>query len=278
MIVRVGDRTVCGRAVDLEAAVAPERVAEAVRTGSATAGDVEIEVYARSAGPLHDRVGWIGPSPAIRPRTALAVAARSRGWTTPVDGRLAAARERLAETDVEPADADLAARRRRIAEAAAETDALRERVAEARGRVLAGAAGADGEPGDRLEDAVRQLSEVETAAVAAREAHRRGRVAARRERDRLRERLRLADEVANLERRARADLVERALPAYRAALAAASTGDPPSDPFAATPDAMALAVARVGHLRAPVVLVCGRFPAAPDASRWLRAPVIRLEP
>lgn len=277
MIVRVGDRTVCGRAVDLEAAVAPERVAEAVRTGSATAGDVEIEVSARSATPLHDRVGSVGPSPAIRPRTALAVATRSRGWTTPVDGRLAAARERLAEADVELADADLAARRRRVAEAAAQTDALRERVAEARGRVLA-AAGADGESGDRLEDAVRQLSEVETAAVAAREAHRRGRVAARGERDRLRERLRLADEVANLERRARADLVERALPAYRAALAAVPDTAAPSDPFAAAPDAMALAVARVGHLRAPVVLGCGRFPDARSASRWLRAPVVRLEP
>lgn len=280
MIVRVGDRTECGRAVDLVADVGPDDVAAAVRTGRATADGTEIEVYARDPGPLHERVGAVGPSPSIRPRTALALAARSRGWSTPVDARLAAARERLDAVDVDGADVDLAASRRRVAEATAETEAARERVATARGRLLAEAGddATDGAAADRLAAAVRELSEVETAAVAARETHGSARTSVRRTRERLRERLRVADEVGNLERRARARLVEHARPAYRAALAAVPGHSIAADPFDTDPDAMALAVARVAHLRAPVVLACDRFPDARSAARWLRAPAIRLEP
>lgn len=281
MIVRVGDLSARGRAVGLSTDVPPERVAEAVRERAACdAGERTIEVRSRAAGPLHERVGCVGPSPSIRPRTALAVAARSRGWSTPLDARLAAARKKLESADVEGVDVDLAATRQRVAEASADTEAVREQVATARGRLLAGGGGEGTDPAaaDRLEDAVRELSEVETAAVAARESHASARAAADRSRDRLRERLRLADEVGNLERAARATLVERAQPAYRAALGAVPGESVPGDPFAADPDAMALAVARVGRLAAPVVLGCDRFPDADAAARWLRAPVIRLEP
>lgn len=278
MILRVGDAVRAGRAVDLPAGegVTADAVAEAVRTGTARTGDATVEVWARTPGALHDCVGAIPSEPSIRPRTALAVAARSRGWRTPVDARLAAARVELAALAVDADDANLADRRRAVAEASSGIDRLRERVAEARGRLASEPD--DATPGDSLEAAVGELADAETTAAAARESLAEARTRTRATRDRLEARLRLADEVGNLRRTARACLVERAEPAYRAALAAVPGLDRPADPFEAPPDAMALAVARVGALSAPVVLSCGRFPDASAAARWLDAPAIRLSP
>lgn len=277
MIVTVGDRVHSDRAVDLDVAPPPARVAEAVRTGSAETDGGSIEVVARSAGALHARVGCIEPEVALRPRTALAEAARSRGWTTVHDPQLAAARRRLSATTVETPETDLDRHRRRIAKTRAEADTHRERVAEARGRALAN--GGDEPTGTAgLEGAIRELSEVETAAAAARQAHEHARDEMWRLRDQLRQRLRLVDEVGRLERRARAALVERASPAYRRAVEAVPDVGLARTPFNAPDDAMALAVAAVGCVAAPVVLGSGRFSDAKSAARWLRAPVIRLEP
>lgn len=297
MICRAGEGTVAGRAVDLRSCEAvedadldPETVATAVREGAATTAEgTRVSVLARTPGPLHHRVGCVTPAVSIRPRTALAVAARSRGWTTPVDDDLVAARERLrahraGEGDT-PRDEDrpeTTARRRDLAAVTADVDRLRERAAEARGRLQASDAGETTAPSDGeapLAAAIRELSEAETAAAAARERHRRARDAARDRRDRLQERLHVADEVRNLEREARAHLVGRARDAYETALGAVPGGPdstPPSDPFAAEPDAMALAVARVGDVSAPVVLAGDRFSDAGTAARWLGAPVVRL--
>lgn len=287
MICQVGDRAFAGRAVDLPGAIDPATVAMAVREGHATLDSgTTVAVLARTAGPLHERVGTITPETPIRPRTALAAAARSLGWTTPVDDDLARARERLAcsEPASEADDSDPAALRRRLAETTEEVERLRERVAETRGRVRAAdgeaPAGERADPADHadsLAEAVADLSEVETAAAAAREDHRAARTEARAARDRLRDRLRRRDAVANLEREARAHLVDRARPCYESALATVPGVACPAAPFDGPPDAMALAVARVGDLAAPVVLACDRFADASAAARWLDAPAIRLE-
>ena len=276
MICRVGERAHAGRAVDLPASLDPERVVRAVRTGAATSADPPITVDARAPGRLHERVGYVHEDLSLTPRTALAVAARSRGWTTGYDDRLREARGALAAHVDVPASPP-ASSRQQVAEAREEVDRLRERVAAARGRVEA----ADGEaPADRerLADAIRALSEVETDAAAARERRRRDREATRAARDELQERLRLEDRVANLERRARRVLVERARPAYERALDAVPGCAPGTAPFETAPEAMALAIARFGDLRAPAVLATGRFSDATAAAAWLDAPVVRLEP
>ena len=286
MIVRVGDRVERGRAVDLVdwcPTLAPATVARAVREGRAEADGTPVAVQARQAGALHERVGCVTPAASLRPRTALAVAARSRGWSTPVDGALREARERLATVAAETAtgpDPNGLTARRRLADADDEVARLRERVAEARGRVQARRDGGTGSADSdaALQDVVRDLSEVETAVAAAREKRRVARAEARAARDRLEDRLALEDDVGNLERQARAHLVERARAAYESALATVPDIDEPIAPFDAPPDAMALAVARVGDTAAPVVVACDRFADARAAARWLDAPAVRLEP
>lgn len=274
MICRVGDARYFGRVVVIDRNVDPERVARAVRTGGATAADPRIEVEAAAAGPLHERVGCIHPDCSLRARTALAFAGRSKGWTTAFDDELDAVRERLATLADPPAVPDSRSARRELAEATGEIDRLRERVAAVRGRVEA----AQDTEGDPLEAAIRSLSEVETTAAAARERRDTVREAAREVRDRREERLRLVDRRENLARRARRALVDRARDAYVDALAAVPGSHDVAAPFEAPPDAMALAVAHVGDLAAPVVLAVDRFRDADAASAWLDAPIIHLEP
>lgn len=262
----------------------PSRVVEAVRSPDA-GGEGRIAVDAPPPGPVHDHVGHVHPEMGLRTRTALARAARSRGLEPPCADDLAAARERLAELSVEEGDAT--PYRRAVAEATAETDRLRERVATVRGKLQA-AREHDAEAPDAaadLEAAIRELSEVETTGMAARQQLRRARENARQRRDRRERVRRLEDRVANLEREARAHLVERVADRYAAAVADAPGGedlaDAPGgenavDPFDADPVTAALATARVAVLSAPVVLACDRFGSAAAASRWLDAPVVRI--
>lgn len=273
MICRIGGARYAGRAMTLEASVDPARLARAVRRGRDATATPPIEVDGPETGPLHDPVGCIHTEISLRPRTALAMAARSRGWSAPVDDELEAVRAEVADLAEPPAVPEAADANRRLSATYDEVERLRERVAAIRGRVAAD----EGEPAD-LEEAVRGLSEVETAAAAARERRRATREAAREARDRLEERLRLEDRLGNLERRARRELVEQSRGEYREALAAVPGLDEVSDPFDAPPDAMALAVARVGEVEAPVVLAADRFPDARAAADWLDAPVLRLEP
>jgi hypothetical protein len=275
VICRVGDRTCTGRALDLPAGVDPARLVRAVRTGDATETEPPIRVVARTAGRLHERVGHVHGDLTIRPRTALAVAARTRGWRTAYDAPLRDAREALAAQDV-PEVEPAVEPHRELAETRGERDRMRERVATARGRVQAAPGEATAER-EELASAIRDLSEVETSVAAARERRRRDREAADVARDHLQERLRLADRVANLERRARRALVDRARSPYASALAAVPGVAPDSLPFEAAPDAMALAIARFGEPRAPLVLSTGRFSDAAAAATWLATPVLRLE-
>lgn len=277
MICRVDGTLSRGRAVTLDDGVDPETVARAVREGTANDGAVTVTVSAREPHPVHERVGCLHPGTSLRVRTALAAAARARGWTTPHDAELGRAREALAA--VEPGEVATEDARRAVASATESTDRLRERVAAARGRLRARSDhGLDERPArERLEDAARELSEAETSAAATRQTLDRRRREAESVRDTLDERLRLEDEVANLERRARATLVERARDAYAAAVGAVPGGPAdPGDPFGVDPLTAGLAVARVADFDAPVVLACGRFEGARAASRWLGAPVVQI--
>jgi hypothetical protein len=157
-----------------------------------------------------------------------------------------------------------------VAETEARVERLRERVAAARGR--------QGEAEGDVEAAVRSLSEAETSLAAARERREHRREAARDGRDRLEARLALRDRLGNLERQARRSLVDRTRERYVCALNAVPALGDPGDPFAAPADAMALAIARVGTLRAPAVVATGRFSNAERAADWLDAPVVHLDP
>lgn len=286
MICRVGGAVHRGRTVSFAGSVAPETVAAAVREGVATDADgTTVAVTARTPHPVHERVGCLCPSMGLRVRTALAAAARARGLGTPHDPRLRRARDRLAtitdETDdgeSDGPDPPTADARERLAAAREETDRLRERVATVRGRLRAreesGLATEDVRA--QLEAAARELSEVETEAVAARQTLERARRRTRETRDELDERLRLEDRVANLQRRARRALVERVRDAYAAAVADVPGSREPPDPFAVDALTAGFAVARVADFDAPVVVSGSRFESARAVSRWLGAPVVRV--
>lgn len=277
MIVRIEDTRLRGRAVRLDESVDSRVVARAVREGEATASGRTITVLAREPHPVHERVGHVYPEMGLRVRTALAEAARARGLSTPLDGEIREVRGRLRELTVD--DVDTAAQRRAVAEASADTDRLRETVAERRGELLARReAGRDTDHvSEEFRDAARALSEAETSAAAARQNLDRRRREARATRDRLERRMALEDDLANLRRRARERLVERLRGAYACGLAAVPGGpDTVADPFDVDPVTAALAVARVADLDGPVVLACDRFPSARAASAWLGAPVVRV--
>lgn len=277
MICRVDGAVYRGRLVRLPQSVDPEAVAHAVRNGDRSDESGSLSIVARTPHPVHERAGCLRPGMAVRVRTALAEAARARGYRTPCDGALSRARERLAGFDA--GDAATAKARRDVAEAAADTDRLRERVAAIRGRLQVRTEHDLGsEPAsEHLEAAARELSEVETRAAAARQTLDRKRREARKVRDTLEVRMRLEDRVANLKRRARAVLVDRVRGAYTAAVTDVPGGPAdPADPFDVDGLTAGLAVARVADFDAPVVVACDRFESARAASRWLGAPVVQV--
>ena len=277
MICRVGNAVYRGRYVTVDQAVGPAVVARAVREGRA-AGEFTVSVRARRPHDAHEVVGCLRPGQAVQVRAALVGAARSRGHESPYDERLTELREKLAECESEHLDSS--DQRLAVAQTRAETDALRERVAALRGRldVRRELDISTEDAKERLEEAIRELSEAETERAAAEQALEKTRRRTRRVHDALEERFRLEDEIANLERRARRWLVERVRPAYESALATVPSGAEtlPTDPLAVDGVTAGLAVARVATLRAPVVLACDRFGSARAASAWLGAPVILL--
>jgi len=278
VICRVDGSVHRGRTVTLAADLDPEAVARAIREGTARSDGLAVSVTARRPHPAHERVGCLHPDIGLRVRTALAAAARARGLSTPHDPELRRARERLAELDVDGVDAEQA--RRAVAATGADTDRLRERMATVRGRFQARRDNdlATEPARERLRETARDLSEAETSAAAARQRLDRERRRAREAHDILERRLRLEDEVANLERRARAALVERVRDAYESALLSVpgGPGRPPEDPFAVEEFTAALAAARVAAFEAPAVVAGDRFGSARAASRWLGAPVVYL--
>ena len=260
----------------LTAGTDPCAVARAVRDGAASDDGQSIRIHARRPHPVHEQVGYIHPEMGLRVRTALARAARARGCSTRFDPEIRARRDRLTELAVE--DVPMADEREALATVSGETERLRERVAEIRGELTA-RRDSDGTDADtaakQFRDAARDLSEAETAVTAARQNLRRRRREARVARDRLERRLALEDDLANLERRARARLVDRVEAAYESAVPTVPGGPGAvTDAFEVDSVTAALAVARVAGFDAPVVLACDRFDSPRAASAWLGAPVV----
>lgn len=272
---RIGDVVRRGTAIDVHQSVPPKRLAAAVSLDSADP-DVHVSVSAADPPLLYEHVGCLRPGMGLRTRTALARAARTLGLRTPYDDELSAARESLADltaTDENETDA-----RETVAAAESETERLRERVATARGRLLARREN-DLDPtpaAEALADAITDLSEAETREAAARQSLERDRESRRARRDRQERRFRLEDRVANLERRARARLVEDVREQYVDALEALPGETAYEDPFAVDPVPAALAIVRVADTSAPVVLALDRFDSAQAAHEWLDTPVLWL--
>ena len=220
---------------------------------------------------LYEHVGLIAPGISVSDRDALAAVGRSLGIRTSVDDELRTLR---AELDSPPeAVPSRTTARRRVAETAAELEAKRERVATLRGRMQAG----DGDLGAAYRDAIKTLSEAETEHAAAREALDDARERARGALDDRDRRLRLEDRLGNAERTARRELISAVRPRVDDAVADAPGCE--ADEFGdADAVSAALALVKVGRIRRPVILACGRFPTRDAAERWLGAPAYRIPP
>lgn len=219
---------------------------------------------------LYEHVRVLAPGLSLPRRDALVAAARSLGVETSVDAELRTLRTEL---DSVPASVpSRAAARRRVAETAATLETKREHVATLRGRMQADD---EGNVGAAYRDAIRTLSEAETEHAAAREALADARERAQTALDARDRRLRLEDRLGNANRTARRELTSAIRPRVDGAVADAPGSE--ADDFAGA-DAVsaALAVVRVGRIRRPVVLACGRFPDRDTAERWLEAPVYRI--
>lgn len=218
---------------------------------------------------LYEHVGVIAPGLSLSRRDALVAAARSLGVETSVDAELRALRAKLDATPKSvPSRADA---RRRVAETAADIEAKRERVATLRGRMQAG----DGSVGATYREAIRTLSEAETEHAAAREALDDARERARAALDDRDRRMHLEDRLGNAERTARRELAATIRPRVDDATADAPGSD--ADGFDdADAVSAALALVKVGRVRRPVVLACGRFPDRDAAERWFGAPAYRV--
>lgn len=275
MRVVVDGRERTGRAVDLDGAVAPDRLHRAVVEGSVEGVTVECP----DPGPVHDRVGVVREGMDLWLRGALAAAARSLGEEAPRREELAAARARLADLDAP--DVGLSGARRRLAAAGEEEERLRERVATLRGRLQAlddaGAESARAATADELAAATRELTDVETERIAAEQRLDRLTGEARGARDRRERRLELQDRVANLEREARRHLAGVVYERFRAAVAALpGDGDAGAEPgdYEGDPTTAALAVVRVADVAAPVVCATDRLGDAASTATRLDAPVV----
>ncbi|EMA09372.1 hypothetical protein SAMN05443574_10753 [Haloarcula vallismortis] len=268
MKLRIAGTTYTGAVVDLRTRNVDGRTIAASISGQRCLPVVSCpeppSVYAY-AGHIHSSMG-------LRTRTALAAAARSRGYETPQDDAIAECRAQLAELECSPPE--LPAPVDPVPEST--IDGLQEAVATHRGRLTARqAVGADdGAAQADLRDAATELSERETRRAAARETRELRRERARAYRDSLEEQRRLADELANLRRSARATLVDRCAEPFARAIEAVPGPDPDS-PLDADPVTAALGVLRFAKTPAPVVLGADRFRSPTAASDCLDAPVIR---
>jgi hypothetical protein len=291
MRVAVGERRFRGRAIDLGGTgVGAAAVERAIRRDGAAAGadfpgeeeeedEETVRVDCPPPGPVHARVCSVRPEMTVGLTGALAAAARTRGHSAPDERALRTARERLA--DLPRPDVDLTDVRRRAATAGESERRLEERVATLRGRVQT-LREQDGASATRAEtalaDAVRELTDVETARHAARQRLRQAESAAREARDARERRLCLEDRVGNLERSVRRSLAATVHGAFAAAVeqlpGEGTAGEDPAS-YAGDDVTAALAVIRVARVDAPVVLDVRRFGSAGEAATRLRAPVIR---
>lgn len=268
MKLRVDGTTYAGRVVDVRT-----RRVEGGAIAASVRGQRCLPVVACPSPPaVYAYAGHVHLSMGLRTRTALAAAARSQGHETPQDDAIADRRAQLA--DLNRSAPDLPDPVDPVPEST--IDGLQETVATHRGRLTARRdVGADPEAARAdLRDAATQLSEQQTRRTAAQETRELRRERARAYRDTLETQRRLSDELANLQRTARATLVDRLARAFARAVEAVP-GSTPSDPFDASPVTAALAVLRLARTPAPVVLETGRFESPSAAADFLDAPVVR---
>lgn len=268
MKLRLDGATYRGDVVDVRT-----RAVEGSALAASVWGDQRLPAVAcPSPSPVYAYAGHVHPSMGLRTRTALAAAARSNGHETPQDDAIVDRRERLAKLNTTPPDLPDP-----VDPVPASTiDGLQEAVATHRGRLTAREEiGSDPEAArTALREAATQLSEQRTRRTAARETRELRREQARAYRDVREQQRRLSDELGNLERSARATLVDRCTAAFAEAVKRVP-GPTPDDPFDADPVTAALAVLRVAKTPAPVVLETDRFASPTAASETLDAPLIR---
>lgn len=285
--VRIDGDSRAGRVVDLrEHAACPSATALATRLPRAAAWRDRPEFDA-------DRSFTTVTPQSPPPCRLAAIAARSRGATTPVDDELAAVNSRSDSPDAtESSDLttdlpDLAAARERVAETGSEVEQLRERVAMLRGRLQA-ARETDGEPSEvqtELDTAMRALTEAETAELAARQQLDRARQHARARRDSHERRLRRHDARQNRAREARTHLaaaVADRLAAATEQIAAATdrgraTFDHDTGTVSGDPVTFHLATLAVAETTEPAVVAVEGL-GDPTALRRLGVPVIVAPP
>lgn len=265
----------CGRAIDLSAASLDAGVViRAIRNGTESASNGELTVERADPGTIHEHVGWITHGMSLRLRAALAAVARSRGQSAPQDMERKRILERI---DALPtATVETVPTRKRLAATNEEIDQQREQVARLQGQVqalrkiesedLPEAIGA-------LERAIRELSELETERAAAEQALERKRNRRRQLHDIRDERLALEDRAANLARDAREHLAARIEAEFEDTI---TTVPGTTAPGAADHVTAGLAIARLGVIKAPIVLECDRFTNTRAAADWLDAPVVCL--
>lgn len=280
------DVSVRGRALDLRGSTVAADALTAAVHAAATPGArpprrPRVRVDCEPAGPVHAHVNRIPPPPSFDLYDALVAAARSTGHVPPSARRLERARSALVAASSDPDAADLSSAKRRVAAAGSRERRLDERVATLRGRLEAlREVGADTTAVEsELAEAVGTLTDVETERIAAEQRLAQVERAARSARDHRQRRLRLADRVENLRRRARHELVTAAFDEFTAALAALPGDDAVGHDLASyegDPTTAALAVARLARVDAPLVLSADRFGSPAEAATRLDAPVIRV--
>lgn len=192
-------------------------------------------------------------------RRELAAVARSRGLESSLAEEIETVHAEL--TAIEVPAVDLGSARRQLAEATGEEDRLKERVATLRGDVRARRA-VDADPTAALadlEDAAAELSEAQTARIAAEQAFERERERAAVARDERERRLALRDRLENRKREARDELALAVYDEFRAALSAVPGGDPadagtrPSE-YDGSDLPASLAAIRIAEIEGPVTL------------------------
>jgi len=276
-----GDRYT-GRAIEIRQSIDPQLVVEASRKAGVQAAKAEIRVEAPPPPPVYEHVGYVHNEMGLQIRTALAKAARTVGGETAYDDSLTTVNKKLTALDPEPPDQEY--HRRRQETKTAEARRLKEQAAMLRGQLAARREyGLETESTKaELRDVLAALSEAETTAQAARQGVDQTQQAMREYRDRQEQRFRLEDKRANLERKARASLVEQYTPEFRKHVQTVSTlvEQEPATPEAALeaidPVIAALALIRLASFETPVVLSCSQVESAEIAAEKLDAAIIRI--